>query len=308
MEFARAFLLALLCAAAWGQAPPAQPSELERRLKAAYIGYLGARAPASAAAREVSRFYAAHPEADVRFPGPDEFARLYAGPATPPLEQIRAFYDPRLELIVVPRTGELEGLDGELPGGAALEALLRVRAHDILHESFHALLDKKFGFKVINIMDGEVLANWKEAQFLAAVGEPGAALAAAAGRHLRIEELGRAGPGKELSALESAEAADAEKLGPEALDNAVKVARFKRGAAVFKKGIAALYGGAGQGMPSVFDDRGQVEAALRRELERPGLRSQEREVLLVELSLWSRPDRVAALRRYFRQAAPELFN
>ena len=307
MDLVRAFLPLLLCAAAWGQSPPAQPSELERRLKAAYVDYLKGKAAGSAAAREVARFYAAHPEADVRFPGPEEFARFYAGPSTPPLEQIRAFYDPRLELIVVPRTGELEGLDGGLPAGEALQALLRVRAHDILHESFHALLDKKFGFKVINIMEGELLANWREAQFLEAAGRSGAALAAAAERHLRIEELRRAGRREELAPLEAAEAADAEKLGPDVLDDAVKVARRRHGPAAFKKGIVALYGGAGQGMPSVFADRERVETALRRELERPGLNNAEREVLLVELSLWSSPERIAALRRYFRQAAPELF-
>jgi hypothetical protein len=300
-----AFLLGGVC---WGQSVPAKPSALDLRLKSAYVSFLKARADRDPAAKEIAAFYAAHPEVDMRFPDAEQFRSSYAGPGTPPLELIRAFYDPRLEVIVIPRTGELSGISVEtLPAGAALDGLLKIRANDILHESFHARLDKKFGFKVVNVMEDELLANWKEAQFLSKEEPVSADLARAADEQLRLDEVKSAGlPPEKLAAVERREQELAEKLGVDELDEAVKIARLKRGPAYFKRSILALYGGAGQGKPSIFTPRAAMEAALRRELDRPDLPQASKDILLVQLSLWTRPERLDKVRDYFRKAIPEL--
>ncbi|MBI3553046.1 MAG: hypothetical protein HY077_11075 [Elusimicrobia bacterium] len=308
MRASAASLLLLICGHCAAQSVPAKPTELDVKLKAAYVSYLKTRSAGNPPAKEICRFYAAHPDADLRFPDAREFSAFYAGPATPPLELIRAYYDPRLEVVVVPRTGELEAVKPRtLPSGPELEALLAVRANDILHESYHAMLDKTFGFKVINIMEDELLANWREAQYLARARPPAPELSRAADDHLRSLELKKEGlPPEKLAALERREAADAERWGPDALDGAIKVVRLKRGAAFFKRSILELYGGAGQGKPSIFLPRAAVEARLREALERKDLGGAQREVLQVELSFWSRPDRVDKVRDYFRKMIPEL--
>ncbi len=307
MSSAAGLLGILLCLPARAQSVPAKPSVLDAKLKAAYVSFITAKAASNPAAKEISRFYAAHPELDMRFPDAQEFT-AYAGPQTPPLELIRAYFDPRLEVIVVPRTEELEGMTAEtMPGGAALAALLSIRANDILHESFHARLDKALGFKIVNIMEDELLANWKEALYLAKERPSSPELARAADDELKIDELKSAGvPPDKRAAIERKEQGYAEAFGADQLDAAVKVARLEHGASYFKRSINALYAGAGLGRPSVFSPRPTVEAALRRELSRPDLSENAKEALLVQLSFWSRPERVEKARAYFRAAITNL--
>lgn len=288
---------------------PAHPSSLEARLKSAYVSYIKAKAAGNDAAQEINGFFVSHPGLDMRFPDAAEYQASFARPGAPPLDLIRAYYDPRLEIIVVPRTGELEAVTGpDLPDAAALDRILRVRASDILHESFHAMLDKKFGFKLFNILEGELLANLKEAQYLLLEQSLTPDLAAVADEHFRIEGLRRARGGSDsaVQALESKEAASMDRLGADDVDNAIKVARLRRGPDFFKHDIVGLYGGAGQGMPSVFADRAQIETALRRQLARPGIKPAQRDVVLVELGFWSHPDRIETVRHYFREAIPDL--